>query len=91
MRHHYSVSSQGLPTAGGAGQSGTADSKLFHTFEEAQDHFTGLVDQAKEGGGEVTGESYWRRDVKPASGGAVHVALDDVGLLACGPACGAAA
>jgi len=79
VRHHYSVSSQGL------GQDGP---KWFHSFEEADGHFAGVLGGARDGGAEVTDESYWRREFRTSSGPA-RLALDDIGLVPCGSACGA--
>ncbi len=79
MRHHYSVSSQGL---------GQEEPRWFHSFEEADGHFAETLGQARDAGAEVTGESYWRRELK-ASAGPARLALDDIGLVPCGSACGA--
>lgn len=79
MRHHYSVTSTGLAED---------EARRFHTFEEANGRFEELLGQAKEAGGQVREESYWRR-MLDSSGATVRLALDDVGLLACDAACGA--
>jgi hypothetical protein len=79
VRHHYSVTSSGLPDD---------ETRRFHTFEEANGRFEELLEQAREGGGQVREESYWRRTVE-STGSSLRLALDDVGLLACDADCGA--
>jgi hypothetical protein len=77
VRHHYSVTSTGLdPDEAGR----------FHTFEEANSRFEEVFGRAKESGAELTEQSYWRRFLS-SSGRSAKVALDDVGLLACGSEC----
>ena len=78
VRHHYAVSSTGLPEDG-AGR--------FHSFEEANARFEELLGQAKEAGGQVSHESYWRRELE-SSGTTVKLALDDLGLIVCDATCG---
>ncbi|MHB1924695.1 MAG: hypothetical protein ACYCSJ_08405 [Acidimicrobiales bacterium] len=73
------MSSQGL---------GQEEPRWFHSFEEADGHFAETLGQARDAGAEVTGESYWRRELK-ASAGPARLALDDIGLVPCGSACGA--
>ena len=64
------------------------EARRFHSFEEANSRFEELLGQAKEAGGEVREESYWRRVVE-SSGSSARLALDDIGLVPCDAACGA--
>jgi hypothetical protein len=79
VRHHYSVTSTGLPED---------QARRFHTFEEANGRFEELSGQAREAGGQVREETYWRR-VVDSSGSTARLALDDIGLVPCDAACGA--
>jgi hypothetical protein len=80
VRHHYSVTTTGLPEL---------VDEQFHTFAEADARFTSLADRAQEAGMTPAGDSYWRRQFSVPGTGSARVALDDVGLVPCGPACGA--
>ena len=78
MRHHYSVTAEGLPDVG---------EEHFHTFQEAQARFESLTERAKEGGRQVVEESYWRRELAGNGSGRIKVALDDIGLVPCVASC----
>ncbi len=81
MRHHYTVT-----TRGPAG----VEERWFHTFAEADARVEELAGAAREQGGEVTDHGYWRKRLTGQGGGApIELSLDDAGVVACGPRCGA--
>lgn len=79
MRHHYSVTAQGLADV---------PEQRFHSFEEANAVFDARVHEAESSDLKVVEQSYWRRQLA-GDGRHARVSLDDIGLVPCGPACGA--
>ena len=80
MRHHYTVTTRGLEGA---------DEQWFHTFAEADARVADIVGAAREKGDDVADHGYWRERLGASgAGSAIELALDDAGLVPCGPRCG---
>ena len=79
LRHHYVVSSTN------EGSDNGSERRAFHLFAEADEDFGRRLSEAEEKGMKVVSSSYWRRHLAPndASGPAVKLALDDIGITAC--------
>lgn len=80
-RHHFSVTT----VAGSSRQE-----RWFHLFAEAQERFDEEAEAARGRGLEERSSDYWRKHLAGPEG-AAELALDDVGMVVCGPLCGAGA
>ena len=81
MRHHYAVTVR---------RPDGSEERWFHTFAEAESSVEEHVAGARQAGQAVADHGYWRKRLGSAgSEAATELSLDDAGLRACGPLCGA--